>query len=107
MRDTLMIIGMMLVTFLPRAFFFVLGEKLHFSENLKTALTFVPVTVLTAITVPMLVLQGDKLALSTSNPWWIAGLVTILVAKLQKNALVTIVVGLCFFFAYKYLVLAA
>ena len=46
---------MALVTYLIRAAVFVLGDKLAFPPLVRTALSFVPVTVLTAIIVPMTV----------------------------------------------------
>ena len=46
---------MALVTYLIRAAVFVFGDKLAFPPLVRTALSFVPVTVLTAIIVPMTV----------------------------------------------------
>ncbi|WP_018150720.1 AzlD domain-containing protein [Leeia oryzae] len=102
MNYTLMIVGMMVATFATRAIFFVLGDRIRFSETLKTALGFVPVTVLTAITVPMLLVPNGSLDLSYRNPWLVGGVVTVFTALLQKNPLVTIVIGLAAFFAYKH-----
>ena len=54
MNSTWMIIGMMAITISIKALIFVLGNRIVLSKPLKEALSFVPVTVLTAIIVPMI-----------------------------------------------------
>lgn len=55
MNYVLLILGMAVVTYVIRAAVFVLGERVTFSPVVRMALGFVPVTVLTAIIVPMTV----------------------------------------------------
>jgi branched-subunit amino acid transport protein len=54
MNYTLMILGMAAVTVAIKATIFVLGGRVAFPPLLQQALGFVPVTVLTAIIVPMI-----------------------------------------------------
>ena len=53
MNYVLLILGMAVITFAIRCAAFAFGERLTFSPSVRTALNFVPVTVLTAIIVPM------------------------------------------------------
>jgi len=55
MNYVVLILGMALITWTIRATVFVLGDRLVFPQLVRTALGFVPVTVLTAIIVPMAV----------------------------------------------------
>lgn len=55
MNYVVLILGMAVITWVIRAAVFVLGDRLVFPPLVRTALGFVPVTVLTAIIVPMAV----------------------------------------------------
>jgi branched-subunit amino acid transport protein len=55
MNYVVLILGMAAITWVIRAAVFVLGDRLVFPPLVRTALGFVPVTVLTAIIVPMAV----------------------------------------------------
>jgi branched-subunit amino acid transport protein len=102
----LLILGMALITYLIRAAVFVLGERLPFPPVVRTALSFVPVTVLTAIIVPMTVSpHGENAELTWRNPQLVAALVAIAVCVLTKRPLLTIAVSLAVFFAWQFAVL--
>lgn len=55
MSYALLILGMAAITYAIRTTLFLFGERLTFPPLVRTALGFVPVTVLTAIIVPMTV----------------------------------------------------
>ena len=55
MSYALLILGMAVITYAIRSTLFLFGERLTFPPLVRTALGFVPVTVLTAIIVPMVV----------------------------------------------------
>ena len=55
MNYVVLILGMAAITWVIRAAVFVLGDRLVFPPLVRIALGFVPVTVLTAIIVPMAV----------------------------------------------------
>ena len=103
MNSTIMIIGMALITVFIKAILFILGDRLAFPALLKQALSFVPVTVLTAIIVPMsLAPHGATLELGWRNPQLVAALAAVLVCALTRRQLLTISVGLAVFFAWQF-----
>ncbi|MDR5732501.1 AzlD domain-containing protein [Caballeronia sp. LZ025] len=106
MNYVLLIFGMALVTYVIRAAVFVLGERLTFAPVARTALGFVPVTVLTAIIVPMTVSpHGNGAELTWRNPQLVAAVVAVVVCALTKRTLLTIAVSLAVFFFWQLVVL--
>jgi len=106
MYYTWMIIGMALITVFIKAAIFMLGERAAFPIWLKEALAFVPVTVLTAIIVPMVLApHGQGLELSWRNPQLVAAIAAVLVCAGTRRQLLTIMVGLLVFFAWQFGVL--
>jgi len=106
MDYTLMIIGMAVVTVAIKATIFVLGGRVVFPPLLQQALGFVPVTVLTAIIVPMVLApHGAGLELTWRNPQLVAAIVAVLVCAATKRQLLTIVVALAVFFGWQFGVL--
>ena len=106
MNYVVLILGMALITWLIRAAVFVLGERLVFPPLVRTALGFVPVTVLTAIIVPMAVSpHGAGAELTWRNPQLVGALAAIVVSALTRRPLVTIAVGLAVFFVWQCVVL--
>ena len=101
-----LIIGMAVVTYAIRAAVFVLGERLPFPPVVRTALSFVPVTVLTAIIVPMTVSpHGNGAEITWRNPQLVAALAAIIVCVFTKRPLLTIAVSLAVFFLWQFVVL--
>lgn len=108
MDYTLMVAGMALVTFLIKATIFILGGRVTFPPLLQQALGFVPVTVLTAIIVPMVLApQGKGLELTWRNPQLVAAIVAVLVCAATRRQLLTIVIALTAFFGWQFGVLGA
>jgi branched-subunit amino acid transport protein len=102
MNVVALIVGMALITWAIRAVVFVLGNRLVFPPLVRTALGFVPVTVLTAIIVPMVVSpHGHGAELSWRNPQLAGALAAIAVSALTRRPLLTIAVGLAVFFAWQ------
>jgi branched-subunit amino acid transport protein len=101
MTGILMIVGMALVTYLVKATVLILGDRVRFAPIVRTALGFVPVTVLTAIVVPIVIAphHGDA-ELSWRNPQLVAALGTAVVGFTTRHALATIAFGLALFFAW-------
>ena len=103
MNYTWMVIGMALVTLFVKAVFFVLGDRIAFPQWLSRALAFVPVTVLTAIIVPMILSpHGNGLEIHLENPQLLASLVAVAVSLLSGRQLLTIASGLTAFFMLQY-----
>ncbi|WP_394788619.1 AzlD domain-containing protein [Rhodoferax sp.] len=106
MSATVTILGMVLVTFAIKALIFVLGDRVAFSPGLQQALGFVPVTVLTAIIVPMVLApHGQGLELDWHNPQLVAALFAVLVSALTRHQLLTIAAGLAVFFSWQFFML--
>ncbi|SAL40836.1 branched-chain amino acid transport [Caballeronia sordidicola] len=107
MNDFLLIMGMALITYAIRSAVFVLGERLSFPPIVRTALSFVPVTVLTAIIVPMtLAPHGGGAELTWRNSQLVAAGVAIGVCALTRKPLLTIAVSLAVFFFWQLVVVA-
>lgn len=105
MSHVVLILGMALITFVIRAAVFVLGERVVFTPLARTALGFVPVTVLTAIIVPMAVApHGGAAELTWRNPQLVGALAACGVSAATRRPLLTIAVGLAVFFVWQGLV---
>ncbi|HEY2021684.1 AzlD domain-containing protein [Paraburkholderia sp.] len=106
MNYVVLIAGMAVITWLIRAAVFVLGDRLTFPPLVRNALGFVPVTVLTAIIVPMAVSpHGANPELTWRNPQLVGALAAIAVSALTRRPLLTIAVGLSVFFVWQCVVL--
>lgn len=105
MNAVILILGMAVMTFFIRAAIFVLGERVAFPPLVRTALGFVPVTVLTAIIVPMAVApHGGEAELTWHNPQLVGALAACAVSAITRRPLVTIAAGLAVFFVWQGLV---
>lgn len=103
MSHTVMIIGMAVITVFIKAIIFILGGRVVFPPLLQQALGFVPVTVLTAIIVPMILApHGEGLELSWRNPQLVASIIAILVCAATRRQLLTIVIALAVFFGWQF-----
>lgn len=103
MTELLIIAGMAAVTFASKAIVFLLGERVRFSPLMRTALGFVPVTVQTAIIVPMTLMpHGRGIELSWHNAYLPGAIVAITIAALTRRPLVTIAVSMTAFLAWQW-----
>ena len=97
------IIGMALITVFIKAVIFILGDRVVFPVRWKEALGFVPVTVLTAIIVPMVLApHGQGIELTWRNPQLVAAITAVLVCAATRHQLLTIMVGLTVFFGWQF-----
>jgi branched-subunit amino acid transport protein len=105
MNEFLVILGMAIVTFSVRYPPLASAGRISLPDPILKALGFVPVAVLTAIIVPaMLIPNAEDIDLSLGNPYLVAGFVSVLIAWRTKNLLLTIVLGMAIFLAWKFLV---
>ena len=100
----LTIIACGIVTFLIRLSFIAIHGRVTMPLWFTRALTFVPVAVLSAITLPEILIQNDALNVSPLNPRLIAGIVAVFVAWRTKNVLATIAAGMAVLFVVQFLV---
>jgi branched-subunit amino acid transport protein len=104
MNEFLLIAAMMAVTFGIRYSMFAVAGRYEFPAGLVNALRYVPPAVLTAITVPaVLIPNGESINLSLGNPYLVGALVAFAVGWFSKNLLLTIVVGMASFLAWQWL----
>jgi branched-subunit amino acid transport protein len=94
MEIWLTIIGMGIITYSIRFLPIALLEKFELSPNVRQALKYVPVAVLTAIIVPELLMPDGTLDISLGNGRLIGGIIAGIVAWKTKNVLWTIVFGM-------------
>lgn len=92
-----LVLGMVLVTFLPRYLPVALSSRLQLPPLLVKALQHLPIAILTVIIVQTSFFQGGNLSLHYSNPFLWGLSAAIVCAYLQKNMLLTVVVGMAVF----------
>ena len=96
---------MFLVTFGIRYALLPLSGRFTFSNAMHRALRYVPPAVLTAIIVPAALMpDGKTLQLSLANAYLVGAAATVIIGKLSKNLLVTIVGGMAWFALWQWLV---
>jgi len=107
MSYTAMILGMAAVTLAVRAAIFVLGGRIAFPPLARQALDFVPATVLTAITVPLVVSpHGEGLELTWRNPQLVGAIAAVALCAATRHQLLTIVGAMLVFFGWQFGVLS-
>lgn len=102
--EIFMILGMALVTFGIRYVLLGLANRIDLPDILKESLKFIAPAVLTAITVPAVLMPSGSIDLSFQNPYLIAGGLALIAGIYSRNVLITIVVGLSGFFIYQVLI---
>jgi branched-subunit amino acid transport protein len=105
-QEIALIAGMVAVTFGVRYIPLVMAGRLRLPRIVETALRYVPVAVLTAITVPAVLMPKGALQVGLGNPYLFGSLAAILVAWLTKRLLPTIAGGMAVFLFWKLVVLA-
>ena len=102
MNELILILGMMAVTVVVRYPVLALVGRFNMPTSIYQGLKYVPVAVLTAISVPEIVTPGGELNLSYTNAHLVAGVVAIVTAWWSQSLLLTIVLGMSVFFAWKF-----
>jgi branched-subunit amino acid transport protein len=98
--ELLMVAGMTAVTFGIRYGMLMLVTRLTLPPAAVRALRYVPVAVLTAITVPTIAAPAGAIDVSPGNAYLYAGIIAALIAWRTRNLLLTIVLGMAVFFAW-------
>ena len=88
------LVGMALVTYLPRLIPAWLLRDKKLPDFLVAWLTYVPVAVLAALLLPTLLIEGESINLSTSNLYLWAAIPAALVAWKKKSLFGTVVIGM-------------
>ena len=100
-NETLMILGMMAVTFGIRYFLFALADRIRMPALVEASLKYIPPAVLMAITLPAVLLPKGDWYVSWSNPYLVAAVFATVAGILTRNLLATITIGLAAFFIFR------
>jgi branched-subunit amino acid transport protein len=100
----LLIFGLALTSFLPRAAFITFLARWPVPALLQRALRYVPAAVFSAILVPELVLSAGSLHIGLDNPRLLAGILGAAIAWRTRNTLLTIVAGMLALHLFGYLI---
>lgn len=95
------ILGMFSVTFGIRFCLFAKANKVVMPNWIEGALGFVPISVLSAIIVPMVFMPEGELEIGLDNPWLLGALAAFIVGLIKQNQLLTILVGVVVFYLSK------
>lgn len=94
----LILLGVLLIsgaaTYLIRLSFIALEGRMNLPLWFRSALPYVPAAMLTALIAPDLLMRDGALAVSADNPRLVAGIVAIVIARVTKSAMWTIVCGM-------------
>ncbi len=96
-EEILMIVGMMVATYGVRYGFLALSGRAQLPKTIEDALRFVPVAVLSALSVPLIIKPAGSWFISFDNAHLVAGVVAIIVAAYSRHLLLTIVLGMGLF----------
>ena len=99
--EFLLILGMTAVTFLPRYLPMLVVGKIPLPDSLFRALRYVPVAVLTAISVPAALMPKGTVDFALSNAYLYASIAAVFIAWRFQNLLATIMGGLLVFFLWR------
>ena len=101
MTEWMLVVGMVLLTFIPRYLPFALAGKVSIPAWLSQALNFVPIAVLTIIIVQSTLIRDQQLSVSLQNYHLIAAIIAFVVAVITRHLFLTIVIGLVSFAVIK------
>ena len=103
MEEVYLLLGMVVVTFGIRFSMFVLAGRVEFPPQIINALRYVPPAVLTAITIPaVLIPNGETVEFSFTNPYLIGALAATVVGWISNNLLLTILAGMAVFWGWQW-----
>jgi len=97
MSDWGVVLGMAILTFLPRYIPFALAGKVQIPCWLARSLAYVPIAVLSSIVVQASVVKEGSLDLSLANEPLMAAIVAFITAIIFRHLFLTISVGLIVF----------
>ena len=89
-----LLLGMMLVTYIPRMLPLVLLTKLNIPPLLLCWLKYIPVAVLASLLAPEILLNNNTLNISFDNTLLLAALPAFLIAFKTKNLFYTVFMGM-------------
>ncbi len=97
-RFILVILGMAVVTYVPRFLPMYILTRLEIPKLVTDWLSYVPVAVLAALIVPGVLTEQRQVFISPANSYLVAAIPVFLVAWRTKNMLLTVTVGMAIVF---------
>lgn len=94
MNEVVLILGMALLTFIPRYLPFGLAGKLSLPALVQRSLEYIPIAVLTSIIVQTTLIREGQTALSLDNAHLLAATVAFVTSLLTRHLLLTVALGL-------------
>ncbi|MCL5781637.1 branched-chain amino acid transport [Desulforamulus profundi] len=88
------IIGMMIVTYIPRMLPLAILSRINISKGLLNWLSYVPVAVLSALLAPELLLKDGQLSVNLSNTYLLAAIPCFITGIYSKSIFLTVVTGM-------------
>ena len=101
MKEWLLIVFMMLVTFGVRYPVLAFVGRVNLPHSVQRALKFVPVAVLSALSAPIVLINDGHWNIAISNAYLAASVVAIIIAWKTRHLLLTIVVGMAVFVLWR------
>jgi len=99
----MLLIGMAILTYIPRYIPFALAGRIAIPPVLARALHYVPTAVLTCIIIKATLVHQGELQFSFENHYLIAAVVAFFTSLMTRNLLLTVIVGLACFGLMKWL----
>ncbi|MCG0276657.1 MAG: AzlD domain-containing protein [Thermosediminibacteraceae bacterium] len=90
----LLLLGMAFVTYLPRLIPVMILSKRNIPEVLVKFLKFIPVSVLSALLLPNILMVDNKINLSSSNTLLVTSILTFPLAYKTRNMFLTVIAGM-------------
>ncbi len=103
MSNTLFIMGMVALTFIPRYVPFLLAGKISLPHWAKRALHYVPIAVLTAIVAQASLIHQGVVQIDLNNHHLLAAMVAFFVSLTTRHMFFTILMGLLSFLLARWL----
>ncbi len=103
MNEVIIIAGMAFVTLVVRYPVLAMVGRISMPPALFRALNYVPPAVLTAIIVQAVLFKEERLAITPTNDYLVAGIISTVVAWRSRFLLLTILVGMLALLAWRWL----
>lgn len=98
--------GLIIITFISRGLFLLLGDKFHISESIHEFLRYAPTAALIAIILPEIIFTKNTAHFYELNVWspqLFGGIAAVIGFLFTKSMLATIFIGMTFFTAARFL----
>ncbi|MDI6601059.1 MAG: AzlD domain-containing protein [Thermoanaerobacteraceae bacterium] len=88
------LIGMALVTYIPRIIPALGLSRVNLPDWALRFLDYIPVAVLSALLFPSIMMTKGRLDIALSNPYLIASIPTVIAAYFSRNLFIPVIVGI-------------